>query len=257
MARWPHLSALAFAIGLLAACSDGVLSPSDQVADDVIDQSNVAAADIDSDTAPDPTPDATTDTSADGSWDATSDATSDVTGDAAGDVAADGIEDVAGDVPTEASREPDLDARTADVALEPDSDLTAIDDLGGPAPTEPPDHSHVIDTLAAERPDLLSGSCVEAGGSNEFLFESVRRLRDLDPRWGLNWKRGVVGDLSQDVVDYFRGTGEPEGSTEVFIIDMITGHCGDAPSPGWIDVTQATVDAGTVGRWTLAGRSDL
>jgi hypothetical protein len=56
-----------------------------------------------------------------------------------------------------------------------------------------------------ERPDWLRNSCVEMGGNNEFLFEVVRRLRRIDTRWGLNWKRGRVGDMSQDVVNYFYG----------------------------------------------------
>lgn len=125
---------------------------------------------------------------------------------------------------------------------------------GGPPIEGPPDEFDVVEQVALERPDLLMASCVEMGGNNEFLFEVVRRLRMIDTRWGMNWKRGMVGDLSQDVVDYHWGAGEPEESTEVFIIDIITGHCGDAPQAGWIDVTQATADAGTVGMWTLAGR---
>jgi hypothetical protein len=92
------------------------------------------------------------------------------------------------------------------------------------------------------------------GGNNEFLYEVVRRLRQQDDRWGLNWKRGVVGDLSQDVVDYHYGDGVSEESTDVYIIDIIVGHCGDTPEAGWIDVTQATLDANTVGMWTLAGQ---
>lgn len=40
----------------------------------------------------------------------------------------------------------------------------------------------------------------------------------------------------------------------MLIIDIIVGHCGDDPQAGWIDVTQATLDAGTVGMWTLAGQ---
>jgi hypothetical protein len=121
-------------------------------------------------------------------------------------------------------------------------------------PAPPPDGYAVVEQVAAEHPDLLIGSCVETGGNNEFLFEVVRRLRMLDDRWGLNWKRGVVGDLSQDVVDYHYGEGVSEESTDVYIIDMIVGHCGDDPQPGWIDVTQATIDGGTVGMWTLAGQ---
>lgn len=122
----------------------------------------------------------------------------------------------------------------------------------GPGPMLPlPDERGTVDGLAAERPDLLAASCVEHGGHNEFLFELVRRLRARDPRWGLNWKRGNVGDMSQDVVDYFWADGEPEGRTEVYIIDVIGGHCGDNPSPAFTDVTEATRQGGTIGRWTL------
>jgi hypothetical protein len=115
-----------------------------------------------------------------------------------------------------------------------------------------PDERDEVNALAAERPDLLAASCVEDGGNNDFLFELVRRLRAIDTRWGLNWKRGVVGDMSQDVVDYHFGTGAPEDSTDVYIIDVIGGHCGDAPSPAFTDVTEATRLGGTIGRWTLA-----
>lgn len=135
---------------------------------------------------------------------------------------------------------------------EPDGDTGTT---GAPfVPPPPPDGFDVVQQVALDHPDWLAGSCVETGGTNEFMFEVVRRLRQKDPRWGLNWKRGVVGDLSQDVVDYHYGAGEREGSTDVNIIDIITGHCGDDPQAGWIDVTQATLDANTVGMWTLAGQ---
>ena len=124
-------------------------------------------------------------------------------------------------------------------------------------PAGPPDGYPVVAQVATDHPDWLAASCVEQGGNNEFLFEVVRRLRQLDDRWGLNWKRGVVGDLSQDVVDYHYGEGPSENSTDVYIIDMITGHCGDAPSAGWIDVTQATLDKNEIGRFTLAGNPTL
>lgn len=109
----------------------------------------------------------------------------------------------------------------------------------------------VIQQLAAERPDLLFQSCAEHGGNNRFMFESVRRLRAIDNRWGLNWKRGNFGDLSQDIVNYNFGSDSDEGTTDVYIIDIIGGHCGPRPNPTWIDQTDATRNAGTRGVWTL------
>lgn len=121
-------------------------------------------------------------------------------------------------------------------------------------PAPPPDGWPTVEQVAIEHPELLTASCVDMGGNNEFLYEVVRRLRQQDDRWGLNWKRGNVGDLSQDVIDYHYGDGVSEESTDVYIIDVIAGHCGDNPQAAWIDVTQATLDANTVGMWTLAGQ---
>lgn len=109
----------------------------------------------------------------------------------------------------------------------------------------------VVAQLAAERPDLLSQSCTEHGGNNRFMFEAVRRLRLQDNRFGLNWKRGNYGDLSQDIVDYNYSAESDEGTQNVYIIDIIGGHCGSRPSAAWIDQTEATRNAGTRGVWTL------
>jgi hypothetical protein len=49
--------------------------------------------------------------------------------------------------------------------------------------------------------------------------------------------------------------GVSEESTDVYIIDVSIGHCGDKPQATWIDVTQATLDADTVGMWILGGQS--
>ena len=134
------------------------------------------------------------------------------------------------------------------------SDGGSDSDTWGLPPEGPPDAFYVVEQVAMEHPDWLLASCVDTGGNNEFLFEVVRRLRMIDPRWGMNWKRGMVGDLSQDVVDYHWGDGEAEESTDVFIIDIIVGHCGDTPQAAWIDVTLDTLEGGTVGMWTLAGQ---
>ena len=137
----------------------------------------------------------------------------------------------------------------ATIAVECDEETETS---GYPLPL--PDMSHVVEEIAADRPDLLADSCLEDRGSWDFLDMVVDRLRKTDTRWGYNWKRGNVGDASQDVVDYHYGPGPSEESPDVYIIDMIVNHCSPNPEPGWLDQTQATADAGTIGLWTGRGR---
>jgi hypothetical protein len=117
-----------------------------------------------------------------------------------------------------------------------------------------PNMFHVVQQVAAARPDLLRNSCQEHGGSWAFLDLVVDTLRTYDTRWGYNWKRGNVGDPSMDVIDYNHGGGADEGTTNVYIIDIIGGHCGSNPNPVWNDVTGATAAGGSIGRWTSRGR---
>jgi hypothetical protein len=105
----------------------------------------------------------------------------------------------------------------------------------------------IVQQVAAAFPGALRNSC----GNNEWLLRLVYQLRQIDTRWGFNWKRGRIGDLSQDVVTYHFGAGPDENSTDVYIIDVIFGHCGGSPGPNWQDVTEETHRGGTIGRWTL------
>jgi hypothetical protein len=114
-----------------------------------------------------------------------------------------------------------------------------------------PNMSSVVTAVANAYPNELRNSCRDTGGNNAWLFRVVSELRRHDTRWGLNWKRGNVGDMSQDIVDYNFGSDADEGTTNVYIIDIIGGHCGSNPSASWIDVTEATRQGGTIGRWTL------
>jgi hypothetical protein len=126
-----------------------------------------------------------------------------------------------------------------------------------PTPGEPlplPDMSAVVRAVHEEDPGRIRRSCLEEGGDWSFMDAVVDRLRAHDVRWGYNGKRGDVNNPSQDVVDYHHGPGPSEGSTDVYIIDVIVGHCGPDPQPGWLDQTQATRDGGTIGRWTGRGR---
>jgi hypothetical protein len=117
-----------------------------------------------------------------------------------------------------------------------------------------PDMFWVVEQVAREHPEALRSSCQAYGGSWEFMDRVVDRLRQYDSRWGYNWKRGIVGEASMDVVNYQWGPGIDEGSTTVYIVDIIGGHCGHDPYPLWLDVTQLTLAHGTIGRWTGRGR---
>jgi hypothetical protein len=112
----------------------------------------------------------------------------------------------------------------------------------------------VVNDIAAQHPNALRNSCQEHGGSWEFMDRLVDRLRTMDTRWGYNGKRGNTSDPSMDIVDYNYGSQPDEGTTEVYIIDIMVGHCGSNPGPAWIDQTEATRNAGTIGRWTSRGR---
>lgn len=111
----------------------------------------------------------------------------------------------------------------------------------------------IVNAMASQYRGDLNNSCHERGGNNRWLFRVVQRLRERDSRWGLNWKRGWVGSMSQDVVTYHFGPGRDEGSTAVYIIDIISNHCpiSGGPGPNWNDVTGATRDKQEIGRWTL------
>jgi hypothetical protein len=115
-----------------------------------------------------------------------------------------------------------------------------------------PNRFNVVQRVAARFPFEFAHSCPteHRGDTNRFLFELVRELRKEDNRWGLNWKRGNRGDMSQDIVTYNYGSESDEDTTQVYIVDIMFGHCG-SPSPGWIDQTEVTRERGAIGRWTL------
>src|SRR5918993_1136270 len=114
--------------------------------------------------------------------------------------------------------------------------------------------SSVVQAVARANPGALANSCQSHGGSWQFMDQVVDTLRTYDTRWGYNGKRGNAGDPSHDAIAYNYGGGADQGSTEVYIIDVVAGHCGASPGPAWIDVTGVTLQSGTIGRWTSRGR---
>jgi len=122
---------------------------------------------------------------------------------------------------------------------------------GGPVPSYGPG---VVQAVARANPGALANSCQSHGGSWQFMDQVVDTLRTYDTRWGYNGKRGNANDPSHDVVAYNYGGGADTNSTEVYIIDIVGGHCGPSPSPIWADQTELTRNSGTIGRWISRGR---
>ena len=103
--------------------------------------------------------------------------------------------------------------------------------------------------LPASSRAALRNSCQDHGGSWEFMDRAIDALRAKDGRYGYNAKRGNMNDPSVDVASYFYANGDNiQNRHEVYIFDLIAGHCGATPSTAWVDVTDITNSSGTIGR---------
>jgi hypothetical protein len=114
-----------------------------------------------------------------------------------------------------------------------------------------PNDSATVRAVANAYPAALQHSCQPEGGTWEFMDRTVDALRAVDGRYGYNCKRGNCNDPSLDVASYFYANGtDINGRAEVYIFDLIGGHCGSTPSTIWTDVTDVTFNSGTLGRTT-------
>ena len=123
----------------------------------------------------------------------------------------------------------------------------------------PRDVRAFTEQAAAARPDLIAQSCPNGlkYQNNPWLDYMVDRLRTLDTRWGYNGKptRSAADNGGQpviaagDEVAYHYGAGPDQGSPDVYLIDLLEGHCGSSPRLTYRDFTGQEP-----GFWTGAGR---
>lgn len=121
----------------------------------------------------------------------------------------------------------------------------------GPGETRKPrpNDSAIVRSIAGRFPAMLQHSCQPEGGTWEFMDRAVDALRAKDGRYGYNCKRGNCNDPSVDVVSYYyRDQPDINNRPDVYIFDIIGGHCGSNPSVIWNDVTDITFQSGTLGR---------
>jgi hypothetical protein len=122
-----------------------------------------------------------------------------------------------------------------------------------------PDVRAFTQQAAAARPDLLAQSCPNGlkYQNNPWLDYMVDQLRTLDTRWGYNGKPtrtsadngGQPVIAAGDEVAYHYGAGQDEGSRDVYLIDLLEGHCGASPR-----LTYREFTGEEPGFWTGAGR---
>jgi hypothetical protein len=122
-----------------------------------------------------------------------------------------------------------------------------------------PDVRAFTQQAANARPDLLAQSCPRGlkYENNPWLDYMVDQLRTLDTRWGYNGKptRTAADNGGQpviaagDEVAYHYGAGPDQNSPDVYLIDLLEGHCGATPRLTYRDFTGEER-----GFWTGAGR---
>ena len=122
-----------------------------------------------------------------------------------------------------------------------------------------PDVQGFIFQTANARPDLLARSCPNGRKyeNNPWQDYIVDALRTLDTRWGYNGKptrtaadnNGFPVIAAGDELAYHFGRGPDQNSPDVYLIDILVGHCGDNPS-----LTFRNFTGEEPGFWTGAGR---
>ncbi|MPY88109.1 MAG: hypothetical protein GEU99_09315 [Luteitalea sp.] len=107
--------------------------------------------------------------------------------------------------------------------------------------------------LAAQQSGLLRDSCQKrSAGGWRFLNTLVDRLRKHDNRWAYNGKRGNPHDPSHDVIAYHYGPGPSENRRDVWLYDVIIGHCGNRPTFAVNEVHSKTTPGLMI--WITRGR---
>jgi hypothetical protein len=112
-----------------------------------------------------------------------------------------------------------------------------------------PNCQRVVEALAKDYPHEFADCHKPDLGDRAWAF--IKRVAwvlhsTVDVRFGLNGKRGNTSDPSMDAVS-FRNPASAAGGVEV--IDVVGGAGAPGARPGWFDVTDATVRAGTVGAY--------
>ena len=124
-----------------------------------------------------------------------------------------------------------------------------FDNLASSRSDNPPNMIHIVRQVADRHPEVLRSSCREGQENHVFIGLVIEELRKTSQRWGFNCKRGNCDTLSIDAIAYYRGTGNSSQSSDVAIFDIMANCHSGNPRAAWLDQTEATREAGSIGRF--------
>lgn len=103
---------------------------------------------------------------------------------------------------------------------------------------------HIVEQVDRDNPGLIRDQ-------HAFTALVCSTLHAVDPRFGLNGKRGNPNDTSEDCTAGLDPESPLVGSDgrRIRIIDFVIGAGGPNPRPGWIDQTSETIRLNTTGVW--------
>jgi hypothetical protein len=113
-----------------------------------------------------------------------------------------------------------------------------------------PNHIDVVRRLATEHPSEWSAAHRGGAGTELFIRRLAATLHAMDPRFGLNGKRGNPNDISDDAINFdgesLLGDVDPtRGNAPVTVLDVIgsapSGPTGPDGTPAWQPVTDPRV----------------
>jgi len=99
-----------------------------------------------------------------------------------------------------------------------------------------PNYQQLVADAAAKYPEAWRSAHTGGHGTEDFIRLLAADLHAIDPRVGLNGKRGNPSDISDDALCY-QGEGNQfdptNGNARVAVIDVIAGAGGPNPQPSW------------------------
>lgn len=108
-----------------------------------------------------------------------------------------------------------------------------------------PDLTYIVRQAQADYPEAWRQAHTGSPQTEDFIRLVAKFMHAVDPRFGLNGKRGNPADISDDAVNVIgEGPGTTPGGRPCTVIDVIAGAGGPNPQPQWGVMTDPVASSG-------------